>query len=358
MGVPILKIPFVALKILLDYMNNVELVTVSLVSRRANWFLKACEKKNVSFFNLEHSEIRGLCRFRILQLFLLQSRKQGELPKWDFEIRCSVGSNFSPDILQISCDTFFVVIYFDNLKNFKKVEVIQRNLKIGEFFVPVVIVPNGIHAFWEDETNGLIQILSYLKTNLNLSIEHLNVPGRDAGVTERVVKHISSTQTVVKNLLVERYARLPDENFEFVLKNVSATETFSSYLSVSRNFKFDGRIRAKRILIWNGLWFTIQSLLRSTESEVIHVNGSDYTKEELRTFLSEWKTGRFPNLKKLHVNTKVNVLDVIDGFERREDKCENRGWWIVAIKGNGRSYGIFDPAETKFGDFKMIIHSN
>ncbi|CAL2028349.1 unnamed protein product [Caenorhabditis brenneri] len=285
MGFPILKLPVVALKVLVDHFNNVELVIVSLLSRRAAWFLKACGKKNVSFFNLPATEIKGLRRFRKLQLFLLESKRQGELPDWNFELRCFLGRIPAPQLLQLSCNTFNIPIYTDNFRNIKIVKGVRRILKIGKSLVCVVIVPNGIHTFWENKTDGLIQLLGYFKTEFYLSIERLELLGEDIEAMERVINHINSSQTIVKNVLVERSPQLPDYFGEFILENLSATEKFSFQSKLGEAFEFYGGICAKTIEIRFGHWFTIENILMSNESEVIDVKGSNYTEQELRLFL-------------------------------------------------------------------------
>ncbi|CAL2028359.1 unnamed protein product [Caenorhabditis brenneri] len=355
MGFPILRLPVVALKVLVDQFNDVELVIVSSLSKRADWFLKACGKKNVSFFNLSDPEIRRLRNFVILELFLLESRRQKELPVWNFELRCTV--RFELEI-SISCRNFTVPIYFKNLGIINRFERIRRNLKIGDSFFPVVVIRRAdgveeIHTFWNAEADGMIVFMDYFKKNFNLSIEELKLAGNDSIRT--VIDHLNSTQTLVKNVRVEYGPPLSQDDFGFILANISATESFSTRLDL-RIFKYYGKIRAKNVNIENGHWFTLPNLLRCTENEEIYVRGSNFRRLEFRTFLGKWKRGEFPKLKKVNVATQSRYVDVTGGFKKRRDKCvDTWGNRVEAIEGPGNSYGVVYHAK---GYFCMEVHND
>ncbi|EGT35156.1 hypothetical protein CAEBREN_06006 [Caenorhabditis brenneri] len=360
MGVPILRLPVVALKVLVDHFNDVELVVVFLLSKRADWFLKVCGKKNVSFFNLSDSEIRRFRVFVILELLLLESRRQGKLPEWHFKLRCSVSNGLD---ISISCKHFTVSIHFEALENIERFEGARRNLKIGDSFVPVVTTGENdgveeIHTFWNTDTYGMIVFMDYFKNNFNLSIEQLNFATNRSRAIRTIVTHINSTQTVVKNVLVGCSPPISEDDFKFVLENVSATDYFVSGLTLSQNFKFNGTIRSKIIDIMNARWFTIQNVLESVESQEIHVYGN-YTKDELRTFLEEWKAGKLPKLKELTLGTKESPLYVIEGYERWEGRCiqcESERSYSIKIKGLGGCHGCVYTEDRK--GYFMSIHGN
>ncbi|EGT35200.1 hypothetical protein CAEBREN_25362 [Caenorhabditis brenneri] len=359
MGFPILKIPFVALKVLLDHLTIVELVTVSLLSKRADWFLKACGKKNVSFFNLPNSEIRNLSDFEKLELFLLESRRQRQLPEWRFKLFCSVSSDRH---IKIGCTHFCIEIYIETLYDMRKFAGIRKSLKIGDSLIPVVVTRGyvgveRIRAFAKSNTDGMIVFIDYFKKRFNFSIEKLELAERNAESIKTVVNYLNSTQAVVRN--VECYPPLSEKDFILILRNVSATEKFSSYLKLSWNFKFKETIRAKNIEIRLGHWFTIENLLMSNESEVIHVSGSDYTKKELRWFLKKWREGKLPKLKEVILATKVSCWDALEGCERWEGACRKCDGWpgsVVIIKGHGDSHGCFHASDRN--SYRMLIHDN
>ncbi|CAL2028364.1 unnamed protein product [Caenorhabditis brenneri] len=362
MGVPILRLPVVALKVLVDHFNDVELVVVFLLSKRADWFLKVCGKKNVSFFNLSDSEIRRFRVFVILELFLLESRRQGKLPEWNFKLRCSVSNGLD---ISFSCKHFTVSIHFEALENIERFEGARRNLKIGESLVPVVTTGENndveeIHTFWSTNTYGMIVFMEYFKNNFNLSIEQLNFGTNRSRAIRTIVTHLNTTHTVVKNVLVGCSPPISEDDFKFVLENVSATDYFVSGLTLSQNFKFNGTIRSKIIDIMNARWFTIQNVLESVESQEILVYGANYTKDELRTFLEGWKAGKLPKLKELRLCTKESPLYVIEGYERFEGRCRQcetaENIQFITIKGLGGFHGCVYTEDRK--GYFMSIHGN
>ncbi|CAL2028340.1 unnamed protein product [Caenorhabditis brenneri] len=332
-----LGFPFPVMKNLVDQMSPVDLVRVSLQNVYADNALKACGKQNVSFFNLHYSEIHNLGEFDQLELLLQECRRQGRLPEWNFELRCNVVYCL---YISISCRYYTVRLYFENLEDIEKFAGIRRNLKVGESLVPVVLTKEGSH--------GMMAFIDYLKNSFNLSNIELVFDGNDPTAVRTVVNHISSTQTLVRKIEVGYGPRLSDDDFKFIVQNVTATECFTSQLGLSKHFKFNG---------------TICNLLISNEKEDIFVDGSNYTTEDLRKFLKEWQSGKFPKLKLVRLNTNVtwrNYLDVTKGFERRIDKCDysNRKRPVVAIKGQGDFYCIINPDNNSHGCFHMSVHND
>ncbi|EGT35256.1 hypothetical protein CAEBREN_20268 [Caenorhabditis brenneri] len=353
------KIPFLALKVFVNHLGDVELVTVSVLSRRTDWLLKACGKNNVSFFKLRGIEIGYLRQIQVIELFLLESRRQSELPEWNFQLCYSVSYD---QHISISCEHFFFRIRFEILDDIEKFVGIRRRLKIGESFVPLVITnDDGVkktRTFWSSETDGMIAFMNFFKNKFNLPIQQLKFAGNRSRDIRTIVTQINSTQTVVKNVLVSVHPPLSADDFDFVLKNVSATENLSSHLILSQDFKFIGKIRAKIIKIHYGHWFTLENLAINTENEEIYVNGSDYLREELRSFLKEWVSGRLPKLKEVKLATRVCCLDVTRGFSKRRVKCQNdSGRTVEAVLGHGDSYGIVDLADRGQGYFRMKFYN-
>ncbi|CAL2028358.1 unnamed protein product [Caenorhabditis brenneri] len=362
MGVPILKLPYLALKVLVDHFNYVELVTVSLASKRADWVLKTCGKKPVPFFDMQGSDIKDICDFDKFALVLLESRRQGVPPDWSLKICCiMIDENYFSIICNNYYTTSIVPIYFDTIENIETFNGDRRSLKIGESLVPVVISKENdgrdqIRTFWSSEADGMMELMDYFMKTFNLPLEELKFASKDTGAIRTVCNHIHSNQIVVRTVQVRSFPQIPDDDFKLILKNVSATERFSSRMKTSKTFVFDGKIHAKDIEIQNGHWFTLRNLLMCTESELIQVKGSGYTKEEYRTVLSEWKAEKFPKLKKLKLGTIASLWDVTEGFETREGGCGKCHPYntIVTIKGHGDSHCCVQTIPGK--GFHFMIH--
>ncbi|EGT36834.1 hypothetical protein CAEBREN_26217 [Caenorhabditis brenneri] len=206
MGVPILRLPYLALKVLVDHFNYVELVTVSLVSKRADWVLKTCGKKPVSFFYMQGSDIRDLCDFDKFALVLLESRRQGVPPDWNLKVCCVlIDENYFSIICNNYYTTSIVPIYFDIIENIEQFDGDRRSLKIGESSVPVVITKENdgrdkIRTFWSRGIDGMMEVMDYFMKTFNLPFEELKFASKDTGAIRTVCNHIHSNQIVVKTV--------------------------------------------------------------------------------------------------------------------------------------------------------------
>ncbi|CAL2028352.1 unnamed protein product [Caenorhabditis brenneri] len=211
-----------------------------------------------------------------------------------------------------------------SIENIERTVGIVRKLKIGDSVVPVVTVEYGeepkILTYWDDKATGMNSIMDCFKSMFDFKINDLFIDGIDSETLRPVVNHINSTQILVIYVQVGPAPMLSDDDFKFILKNVSAIECFVSYFDLPQNFEYDGNILAKRVRICTGNWFKLHNLLMSTENESIFAYGTNYTKKDVQTFLKEWKAGKFPKLKEL-----------ILGTEYRND--------AVKIKGRGNNYG-------------------
>ncbi|CAL2048246.1 unnamed protein product [Caenorhabditis brenneri] len=169
--------------------------------------------------------------------------------------------------------------------------------------------------------------MDYLKSSFNLSNTELVLNGDDPTTVRADVNHINSTQTLVSNVEVGFVPPLSDDDFKFILQNVSATENF---FQIQRIDSCEKRRN-------------LQNLLTSNDNEEIYVDGSNSKTEDLKRFLKEWKSGKLPKLKKVALETKVtcvNYLDVTNGSERKRDKYDYSSWRrpVVTIKGQGDVY--------------------
>ncbi|EGT36847.1 hypothetical protein CAEBREN_03667 [Caenorhabditis brenneri] len=332
-----MKFPYPVKQNLVDQMSNVDLVRVSLQSQKADNALKECGKMDVSFFKLTGEEMEKLEEFDILELFLSEAQRQVVLPDWNVEFHCCLNSN---PFFSIACTHFHVRVFIESIENIRKTVGIVRKLKIGESFVPVVTVEYGeepkILTFWNDKAAGMNSIMDCFKSNFDFMITELFIDGIDSETLRPVVNHINSTHILVINVQVGSFfSSLLDDDFKFILKNVSAIENFVCQLDLTQNFEYDGNILAKRVRINTGNWFKLHNILMSTENEEIFAYGTNFTKKDVQKFLKEWKAGKFPKLKELRLDTK----------------CRNE---TVKIKGRGNTYGQVHSGYI----FWMEVHDN
>ncbi|EGT41560.1 hypothetical protein CAEBREN_10657 [Caenorhabditis brenneri] len=177
MPLPFLRLPFLALRLVVSLMNNVSLVGVSLQSRRADYALKKCGKQNVSFFNLDVDEINSIRSSDQFELFLLETERRQSLRKWPVTLSVSVEGEFTLGIKKEELDFFNLEVHFESLQDIDEIEGHRKDLKIGDRFVPTIVSEDrrDIYTFWEDKTDGLIFVTEHFSRNFNMEINGVSI---------------------------------------------------------------------------------------------------------------------------------------------------------------------------------------
>ncbi|EGT36881.1 hypothetical protein CAEBREN_06635 [Caenorhabditis brenneri] len=360
MGVPILKLPIVALKILLDYMDGVELVTVSLLSKRADRFLTACGQTYVSFFDLE---VYHLSTIKMARLFLLEVSRRG-IP-WPGGVSVSISGYSCVSVNQeepadIFDPRFSGSIYVESRKKMKKKGTC---LKIGETDVPVKVVGGKVYLLWDTKMSGLISLLKYFHQDLNILFNCLTMKKRSKDFSKNIrefLNHINSTGISPKDVEICHGQQLSNKDFKFLLENVSVTGTFNSSTRPTASFKFRGKIQAESISIKSGYWFRAKNLMTCVDCKEISVLGSWFTRDQVKLFLESWKSGNFPNLQKVKLETSMrDAFYVTDDFERRSLYVRGQGMSMNlsrGIVGYGTKYGVVTKQDIA-NVFEMSVES-
>ncbi|CAL2047604.1 unnamed protein product [Caenorhabditis brenneri] len=353
-----LNFPYPAMKNLVDQMSKTDLVRISLQSPEAIMALRECGKTNVSFYNLDASEIEELSEFDKAELFFSEAERQGNFAEWDVELWAEVSEKFSVN-LSNDDKNFYVSIKIDSIENIDGYVGDRKNLKIRGTSVPIIITEDKkLVSFWDNKVDGLIFVLQYFAERFGMTIDELILRKDDSPNYSDNLRRIVSacSQLSIKKVYVgygndkdKRKVSLSAEDYKFVMENLTATGTFRALSKSSKKFKFDRAIKAKSIFIENGHWFKIKHLLEWDDYEKLEVKGKNFTAKELRKFLEKWVAGGFPKLKELTLESKEMYHKVTDGFEKRTDirqtrPCRN---WFTLIKGPGGSYAtVWSPPST------------
>ncbi|CAL2048846.1 unnamed protein product [Caenorhabditis brenneri] len=361
-----LNFPYPARKNLVDQMSKTELLRVSLQSTQANKALQECGKNNISFYNLNPSEMQELNPFDQAELFLAEAERQGILPEWDIFLCAEVSKKFVFTLKNID-KNFRAPIEVDSIDNIDSYVGVRKNLKIRDNFVPIIITnEKKVVSFWDSKTDGLIFVLQYFAERFGMTIGYLELRNDGSPSYSDNLRSIirACSEISIKNVFVAhgkddqdgRKLALSADDYKFVMENLTATGTFKTVLKTSKNFKFDGVIKAKKIEIENGHWFNIKHLLEWDDYKKLEVKGKNFTVKELRMFLEKWVAGGFPKLKQLTLETKQMLDKVTDGFAQRTDiqVPVRLRTTVIRIKGPGERYATVWPGLSNPG-FNMSI---
>ncbi|CAL2028353.1 unnamed protein product [Caenorhabditis brenneri] len=282
-------------KNLVEQMSKIDLVRVSLQSQEADMALKECGKSEISFFNLDCSDIYGLSCIERAELFFLEVARRGSLPEWEIVLSVTLSHRFEVYVWSHGDDLLFTMI-IDSLNNIQKYTGDQRNLKIEDNRVPTVVIDMwDFVSFWDDKSTGLISVLQYFGEKFGLPIRNLNISDDGSRKFSNDLRRTlrSCSQITVDNVTVAyaSYYRtknklaIAEDNYKFIMENIPVTDTFKAHSRISENFKFDGSIRAKSISVKYGHWFNHKHLLGWVDYENLDVEGKKFTAMELRTFM-------------------------------------------------------------------------
>ncbi|CAL2047603.1 unnamed protein product [Caenorhabditis brenneri] len=344
-----LNFPYPVRKNLVDQMSKTDLVRISLQSPEANMALQECGKNNISFYNLDSSQMCRLSEFDQAELFFSEAERQGALPEWKIGLRVEVSEDFI-FYLKNWNQNFRVSMKIDSIENIDSYVGVRKNLKIRDKYVPIIITNDEkLVSFWDSKANGLILVLQYLAERIGLTIGYLKLRNDGSPSYSDNLRSIirACSQISIEYLSVgyghkdKRKHALSADDYRFVMENLKATCIFWALSKSSKKFKFNGTIKAKSIKIENGHWFKMKHLLEWDDYEKLEVKGKNFTAKELRKFLEKWVAGGFPKLKDLKLECEEVFDEVTKGFEKRTDIQAAPGRIMKAvIKGPGESYAL------------------
>ncbi|CAL2028338.1 unnamed protein product [Caenorhabditis brenneri] len=359
-----LNFPYPVRKNLVDQMTKTDLVRVSLQSHKADMALKDCGKNNVSFYNLDREELRQLSEFDRAELFLREAARQGTLPEWSIELSAQVSNEVSFKLSSpYFINNFEFSIEIDLFKNIDSYSGVRKNLMIGDYHVPIMITNrNKLISFWNNKATGLISVLQFFSEAYGLPVRSLNISGcespnnSDYSTNLRRIVRACSQLDIRRAYVVyhSNYEYISEIDYTFILENIAVNGAFRGYCKTSDNFQFNKTINAKSISIRYGHWFKIENLLSCKRNDYISVDGSKFTKNEVQTFLRQWKAKEFPELKSLNIDTRMRAPSAaIQGFRRHTEVFRSPDGILVRlsgtyIKGYGQVYGSINERGSAF----------
>ncbi|CAL2028326.1 unnamed protein product [Caenorhabditis brenneri] len=340
MPVPILRLPFLALKCLLNYTSKLEIIKLSLCSRKMDNALKRCGK-NGSFFQNPRYGINTSSADN-LELFLLEMKRSGDHTILQFHVYLTIENRLRIFVFGQNCCLVRFNIYFECIGKIDQYVGKRKNFMIGENCVPLVIDQEGeVTTFWNNKANGMISMIDYFCVSNKSPIEELTIIGSNqldySTNLRKLVHYMSSPGIEIESITIGYERKVSAKDFKYLLENVTVTGNFIIHERVPKNFKFDGKIKAESIRV-NGSWFTLQHLL-STDYSEIHVGSHGITNEDIHRFMELWVAGEFPSLrhcefviKKLSIQTALSGITVRK-YHRNFEK---------SIKGKDGAYAELD----------------
>ncbi|EGT48837.1 hypothetical protein CAEBREN_20275 [Caenorhabditis brenneri] len=354
MPLPLLRIPDVALEYIANHMSEVELLKISLCSRKADRALKRCGQKELTYFKTNISSLNYLEHF---QLSLLEAgRAEGGVCA---ALRLNLVVNFYNYSVRIDVwhnGICVYALYFECLNKLDQFAGIQKSLVMKHTYIPVVSTEDkSTYTFWNNRADGLTFVLKCLNEKFRHVTHKLNVFTRlmpDASqILTKFVDYTVLPEVSLIGVNIEQGVQMSIEDFRYILENVKFRDQsevdceFSSCFKVNENFEFSSTVLCSKLFLYSGHWITLQYLLKCKHSNIM-VAGSKFTNEEIRIYMKQWVDGNILDVEQVYVDMSepFNVNYVLSGLQRCKLQCSWRNrrpdHLYVFIKGVGNKIAI------------------
>ncbi|EFP13240.1 hypothetical protein CRE_30292 [Caenorhabditis remanei] len=296
---PLLRVPYVPLRRIIDFMDPDALVSLSFCSRKTHSVIKT-QRRAPFDGRLCVSEYPRNVSFRTFQ-------------------------NHTR-VLSV-CNSSFITS-----KEREEMEYVRMNWMYRR--VPVHN-SNGNLVWYDDTKEGLETITDYVTDLFNIDVSEVCVFG-DA---IKMIKWVNWRQkTPLKKVVYMNWNVIPSEEMIFILKKCTTLSEISIHSEAPPNFRISKKFRRIDYLdIWHGQWVTINNLL-TMDGIVIHLEKSSLTNTDLNVFMKHWLSGGCPRLKLFCAEIgSLDILQVLDGLlhnavfveDRRDYNCPYGHRWIL-----------------------------
>ncbi|EGT37413.1 hypothetical protein CAEBREN_11050 [Caenorhabditis brenneri] len=369
MPLPILRIPVIALKYIVNHMNKIELVKIALCSRRADWLFRRCGQHQLSYFDIYNKLFVNLNSLEHFELSLLEAGRMegGVCTSQPLYLNISFR-----DSIEVTVDGFNKYTFnVECLNKLNKFAGTQRSWMMKNRHIPVVMTKNGeMYTFWNNRADGLIFLLKCLIERFRYVTHTLYVHSKimpDALESLRkFVDYSSLPEVSLIEFRIDFDVQMPIEDFQYILENVKFRDylvrkcAFASCFDANENFKSNGTIPCSDLSIYSsGHWITLEYLLECKHKEII-VAESKLTNEEIKIYMNQWVAGKIPDIREVHIEMTENfeVEHVLSELQkcRMSDCSQSSDYLHVFVKGAGDKIAMIHKFKT--GLFVMNVYSD
>ncbi|EFO85006.1 hypothetical protein CRE_22018 [Caenorhabditis remanei] len=201
--------------------------------------------------------------------------------------------------------------------------------------VPVIFIPTGIKIFWKIYSEGFLSVIQHLLKVFQCKIS-ININCYCSNLFQQTISKLFDLQLEFRTLTIKtqhltiynNLGRVEDLRI-FSLPDPEFIPVFTSW--------------PQKITIMNSAWFTLEYLLTCTCTRIF-LEDSSLGNEDLDVVLKNWKSGGFPNLEYLYIESQ-RISDngsTILGVNLLKLRGKH-------IKNNDRSKKLVAKLSTKFG---------
>ncbi|CAL2034218.1 unnamed protein product [Caenorhabditis brenneri] len=368
MPLPLLRIPYVALRYVTNHMSEIELVKISLCSRKADRTLKRCGQKELSYFNIDEYSLNNL---EHLELSLMEAGRAEGGVSTARHVNLCVGFRDSIEITVTYGRSYIYSFKIECLNKMDQFAGIQKSLTLKDTFIPVVLTEDKkIHTFFNSRDDGLIILLRCFNEKFRYVTHSLDVSSYvmpDALESLRkFIHYFPLGEVFLSSVSIQSGVHMSTKDFKCIMENVrlndQSVSRFSSQFKTDQNFKFHSTISCSEIRIYSGYWITLDYLLECKHKK-IEVMGSKFTREDIKIYINQWVAGTIPDVLEVYVamSEPFEVEYILSGLQRcrvsdRLQRDTSSDYLNVFVKGAGDKVAMIK--KLKWRSFTMDVYSD
>ncbi|CAL2028153.1 unnamed protein product [Caenorhabditis brenneri] len=312
---PLLRLPYVALREVIEVADKSDVINLALSSRKTCRIINTT-RNTVSVRKMSQDVIDGLGALDRLNIARLENLENSKKVIKSMELEVSKRSTFHIKLVSqhgdgdASIETIRFSKFQLQIRSIKdEVEGIQEIIRFGELDVPVIIrSEDRICTLWEDMEFGLQFMSQHFSQLLKLNKFTLKVDpmGTDGTEFSRFLKiAVKSFPKGKCELWIANIDLLTESDFRTVLHNIDY-DSITVIVSPNGRFPNNFACEARQLNIINADGFTLENLL-NLKCDTVYLQGTQMTSEDMREVLRNWMDGRLETLRDLHVHLKEDV---------------------------------------------------
>ncbi|CAL2042881.1 unnamed protein product [Caenorhabditis brenneri] len=272
---PLFRIPYLALRIIIDFYSLYEIIQLSLCSKRSLRVAKKCWEKR-------------------------------EVVK--AEVSVDIVSKINLHFHGTRFNYQFVISQAKDLQ-----DELTHNIRLGDAVVPSIHKKTETVTYWDDKIFGIGQIVDYIKDLFDVPIDTLRII-EDQNEFVRFFDCIMSRQEFVRHCSLG--SKVPaDACLNHLMDTCKTFGDLWIFEKLSTQFRHNWDIQVDYLFISDGFCFTFQNLM-TINCRFLELYNSSLTSKDINQFLKHWQNGGNYRIKK--VSIVMNSLDqetIISGID-------------------------------------------
>ncbi|KAF1767992.1 hypothetical protein GCK72_007953 [Caenorhabditis remanei] len=353
-SLPFLRLPYLPMKHLLDHMDFMDIVNLSVCSEKTRVVILSI-KRFPSTKDLIDENNKMKVNF-IDYLFHLRL----ELPTSVFleQVTFDIEPDCKMATIQLKLKNRKITIYIFTKSTKPSFRDKPDEMTINQKKFEAYRGNEGFMHLISDTTveDGLITLINYFKRTFGVGVNRLSIylTQKNFVVVKSVINYLNSTCTSIKDLDFQSVSA-EDYYLKSILSNIDAWDTFHIDIKTSFQFECLRYFKSENFELKSGGWFTFYNL-QLVDCAFIKIMGSQLTNCNMKEYLMQWIDGNFDELRHLDVEMR-EVRDeeyLLDGMSpgsfTREENC------IAFKRSDGKTAIIELSPEVKTNWFKITVY--